>query len=344
MKLIKHMKSIFLIALILSQTACLMKTNETEIGVKIVRFSFLGEKGVQEEVFSPGQYHFYIPFFEEFRKLDTKLQTMSMTMNPRTGDSRFRDDLLFKTIDGNDISMDVVIQYRIDALKAPYLLQYVADSDSELKDTIMRAVARSLPRDIFGELKTEEFYIASKREEKAQKVKDALNAFWNDKGVLITSVLTDDYRFNAAYQKAIEDKKVADQQAEKNKSAQHATEEEYKKKLEDTQGQVNEMIAQVDGEFLQAKIEADAYYEKMMKIAEAIRAEGIAEAQAITELNKALAGTGGRTMVKLEIAKALKNKQIILLPLANGGMNLKTTNINDLLSVLGLKAAATQTP
>ena len=31
-----------------------------------------------------------------------------------------------KTIDGNDISLDVIIAYRIDPQKAPYILQYVA--------------------------------------------------------------------------------------------------------------------------------------------------------------------------------------------------------------------------
>ena len=41
-------------------------------------------------------------------------------------------------------------------------------------------------------------------------------------GIVVEKVLTKDYRFNQEYQKAIEDKKVADQQVQKNKSAQHA--------------------------------------------------------------------------------------------------------------------------
>ncbi|MEE3078079.1 MAG: hypothetical protein VX341_01985 [Bdellovibrionota bacterium] len=43
-------------------------------------------------------------------------------------------------------------------------------------------------------------------------------------------------------------------------------------------------------------------------------------------------------MVKLEIAKSLKDKKIILLPLTGGGMSSKTTNVNDLLSVHGIKS------
>jgi hypothetical protein len=37
-------------------------------------------------------------------------------------------------------------------------------------------------------------------------------------GIIVEKVLTNDYRFNPEYQKAIEGKKVADQQVEKNKS------------------------------------------------------------------------------------------------------------------------------
>ena len=40
--------------------------------------------------------------------------------------------MVFKTIDGNDISLDVIIAYRIDANKAPYILQYVARDDDNL--------------------------------------------------------------------------------------------------------------------------------------------------------------------------------------------------------------------
>ena len=41
----------------------------------------------------------------------------------------------------------------------------------------------------------------------------------------------------------------------------------------------------------------------------------MAEAKGIEKLNQALAAQGGKVMVKLEMAKALKEKKIILLPL-----------------------------
>jgi hypothetical protein len=94
------------------------------------------------------------------------------------------------------------------------------------------------------------------------------------------------------------------------------------------------MVAGADGNFRQAQIEADAYYEKQQRLASAIEAEGIAE------LNKALAGSGGEVMVKLKLAEALEGKPILLLPSTGAGMDLKTTNINRLLETYGARAVA----
>ncbi len=131
---------------------------------------------------------------------------------------------------------------------------------------------------------------------------------------------------------------MAEQVAEQNKAATKAAEEEYLKKLEDAKGEVNKMVAEADGRFRQAQIEADAYYEKQQRIAAAIEAEGVAEAKSITEMNRALTGSGGEVMVKLKLAEALEGKKILLLPLSGGGMDIKTTDINRLLETYGVRS------
>jgi hypothetical protein len=313
-------------------------TGETQVGVRTRKLGLFGPKGVEQQVYAPGATYFFAPYINDWNVFDTKLQNLEMTYSQLRGDRRTRDDLLFKTIDGNDISLDVIIAYRIDASKAPHILQYVARDDKALRDTIVRTVARSKPRDIFGELKTEAFYVAESRESQANKAKEALQAILGPMGVVIEKVLTNDYRFNPEYTKAIEDKKVADQQVEKNKSAQHAALEEYKRKLEEAKGEVNKLVADADGQYLKDKIEADVYLEQQQLLAKAIQSEGIAEAKGIQEMNNALAGSGGEAIVKLRIAEAIQGKRIILLPVSEGGMNLKTTDINRLIETLGIKS------
>jgi regulator of protease activity HflC (stomatin/prohibitin superfamily) len=332
------------VGMLFVQACVFYTTGDTEVGVRTRKLAFFAKKGVEDRVYAPGSTYFFLPYINDWNTFDTKLQNLEMTIQADKGDRKSRDDLLFKTIDGNDISLDVIIEYQIDPAKAPFILQYVAPNNEEIRQKIVRTVARSKTRDIFGELKTEEFYVADRRELQAESAKAALQKILEPMGIIVKNVLTKDYRFNKEYQKAIEDRKIADQQAEKNKSAQRAAAEEYLRKLEDARGEVNKIVAIIDGEYQQAKIEADAYYEKQKLLAQAIEAEGIAEARGIEEMNKAMALTGGEALVKLKIAEALQGKKILLLPLAEGGMNLKTTDMNQLIDTFGIRALSPAQP
>ena len=326
---------------ILNSGCILNKTQPNEVGVRTKKITFWGKKGVEPKIYAPGSTYFFLPLINDWNTFNTNIQNIEMTYTQGRGDLWGKDDLKFKTIDGNDIALDLVISYRIIPEKAPYILQYIGKNDLELRSSIIRTVARSRPRDVFGELETEEFYKAELRTEKSQKVKKILNDILNPYGILIERVLTKDYRFNTAYQKAIEDKKIADQKTEQNKSATKAKEEEYKRKLEEARGEVNKMVAEVNGEYEQAKIAANAYYSEQDKRSKAIQSEGIAEAKGIRKLNQALAEQGGKVMVKLEMAKALRNKKIYLIPSdSSNSIDLKTLDMNKLIETKGLQKIA----
>jgi hypothetical protein len=53
-------------------------------------------------------------------------------------------------------------------------------------------------------------------------------------------------------------------------------------------------------------------------------------------MKEAMAGTGGRTMVKLKIADALKGKRIVLFPTSDSALSLQSTDVNKLLESMGL--------
>lgn len=217
------------------------------------------------------------------------------------------------------------------------ILQNVALDDESLKECIVRTISRSKPRDIFGQLDTEEFYIAEKRYEKAELAKAELNQILEPYGVIVERISTRDYRFNPEYQTAIEEKKVADQEAERLKAETNAKEAEFKTLVQVAEAEIEKIKVKADGEYKRAVIEADAYFEQQQQIAEAIIAEGKAEAEAIREMNKALSGPGGENMMKLELANALLNKRIIMLPMGDGGLDVRTTDVNQLLQLFGVQ-------
>ncbi|HNR33754.1 MAG TPA: SPFH domain-containing protein [Candidatus Hydrogenedentes bacterium] len=343
----KHAHALRLIAaavLVACLAGCVPRsTGPTEVGVRTRKFPLMGPKGVENRVYPPGSTYFFVPFFNDWNTFDTRLNTLEMSGVNTKGDRRWGDDLLFKTVDGNDISLDIIVSWRIDPEKAPMILQEVATNMDELKENIIRAVTRSKPRDVFGELKTEDFYLAEKRSGKAHEVVKVLNEILSPYGVVVENVGTSDYRFNPDYQAAIEQRKVAEQRVEKARSTKMATEEEYRAKVEEAKGDVARMRAEADGAYKQAVIKADAQYKQMERQAEAILAEGRAEAEAIRKMNEALNGPGGEAVVKLAVAKALAGKRVALVPMA-GGFDVRSTNINALLELYGIKAAAQQAP
>lgn len=319
----------------------LYSTKPNEVGVRTRMVGVFGSAGVQPEVYAPGSTYFFLPIFNRWNTFDVNLQNMEMTAQVSKGDMLGRDDLNFKTIDGNDIGLDLIISYRVIPEKTPYILSYVAQNDRELRSKIVRVITRSLPRDIFGELQTEQFYTAERRAAKSEKAKNALNDVLMPYGVIIERVLTKDYRFNDDYQQAIEDKKIADQKTEKLRSEELATREEYKRKLEEAKGDVFKQIAKANGAYDVAIIEAEAYLKKQQNIAKAIIAEGKAEARGIQKMNEALAAQGGKVMVKLEMAKALAGKRIVLLPASSGNsIDLKTLDVNKFLETKAVQSLA----
>jgi len=66
----------------------------------------------------------------------------------------------------------------------------------------------------------------------------------------------------------------------------------------------------------------------------------VAVAKGIERQNKAMAGAGGRTMVKLRIAEALQDKPIVIVP-AGSGANLQRLDVNKLIeTMVGQEATA----
>ncbi len=95
---------------------------------------------------------------------------------------------------------------------------------------------------------------------------------------------------------------------------------------------MSQKIAEAQGQLAQAKLTADAELVRATNEAEAILKEAEARSKGIAKENEALGGAGGRTMVKLRIAEALKGKQLIFMPTGRGGTTLQTVDMNQILS------------
>lgn len=269
---------------------------------------------------------------KEFYVLDRTLQTMEMTGAVGRGDRREKDDLKIKTVDGSDVYVDVKVQFRIDSNRADEVLATSGPGD-QYKLKWARDYVRSMSRDYLGELTTEEFYDASKRNAKLLLARNDANKRLKPFAVIIDSIVIPRRpTFYKEYEDMIKRKKEADQtvhaeqskaQAAKQKQNTLIVQETNKKNVavEQFEGQMKQKVIASQAEAERAGKAADAYYEqhtvragaglyRMKKEAEAVLARKTAEADGIMALKKALEGEGGPNMVKLEYARRLKGIKI----------------------------------
>ncbi|MBN2798594.1 MAG: prohibitin family protein [Deltaproteobacteria bacterium] len=320
---------------------CTATTEATQVGVRTVNISLIGQRGVVQDTYAPSGTYFFLRPTSEWQVFDIGRQNLEMLREldrgARTGD----DSLRFKTVDGNDISVNVTVAWSVDATMTPYVLQFVGQNTEDVEVKLIRPVARTVVRDVLNQLTSEEFYTAERRFAMAEEARGILNTLLNREGVQVEQVLLGEHKFNPTYEQVIRDMKVAEQEAARLLSETEAAREEMKRDLERAKGQVSKAIEEARGEAEKRKLKADAIFFEREQQAAAILAEKRAMAEGLTERANALAGSGGKSMVKLKVAEALKGKKIVFLP-AGGGMDLRTTDVNDLLSVYGVKAASGQ--
>jgi regulator of protease activity HflC (stomatin/prohibitin superfamily) len=322
-------------------------THSTEVGVLTRRATFgglLGRPGIQTEVYAPGATYLFPMFLTDWHTYDVSLQNLVMARDPKKGDRTSEDDLFFKTIDGNDIRVDVTVAWAVDPKRAPYLLNKVGESTEQVKEKLVRPACRSVVRDVLNSLRSEEFYVSDKRFAKAAEARDRLAAVLEPEGILVRQVILGEHHFNPEYEKVIREKKLAEQHSERMRSEARAAGEEMKSELQKAKGSVNQTLAAAQGALDTAKLSADAQLFQNQKQAEALVAEKKAHAQGVRKQNEALAGSGGTALVKLKIAEALTGKDIVFLPGGKSGVGLQTLNVNQLLQAITAQQAARSAP
>jgi regulator of protease activity HflC (stomatin/prohibitin superfamily) len=331
-------------ALLLQLFGCTASTEATEVGVRTVNVSLLGGRGIQPEIYEQGQTYFFVRAFSEWTVYDVGLQNLQMLRSSAAGDRTGDDSVRFKTIDGNDVSVDVTVVWQVEPSRAPQVLAKVGGTNEAIADKLVRPIARTIVRDVLNKLTSEEYYQADRRYQMAEEARVMLTALLEPEGIQVSQVLLGGHQFNATYEGIIRDKKVAEQEGARLQSETEAATEEMKRDLEKAKGGVNKTIEQARGAAEMRKLEADAIFFERERQATAILAEKKARAEGLLARARALSGSGGKAMVKLEVAKALAGKQILFVP-AGGGNDLRTTDMNALLQQFGaLAVAGRQTP
>ncbi len=308
--------SIALLMVLLLGFSSYHATDSTEVGVRTIKW--FGPSGVQNEVYQPGSAYFFLPVFNEWDTFDTRLQVVEM---------KGASQLTIKTRDGNDLFVDVTFSYHIDPRKAPFIRQYVAKSDNELREKVFKTVVRSRTRDFLGALSTDEFTSTEDRNKAVESSKTGLQTIFDGYGIILERVAVMDYRFDPDYLKVITEKKVAEAKTLEVRAQMEAQREANIRMRNESEGQVKATIAAALGRYSNTVSAADADLDQKKIMAEAILTEGTNSSLAISKQREAIATAGGEAQIQLAFATNLMGKRIIMIPTGNG-LNLQTLDLN----------------
>jgi regulator of protease activity HflC (stomatin/prohibitin superfamily) len=303
-----------LAATTLSAGACTPHiTGPTEVGVRYNKVTSSTEE------MKPGATYFFMPVLNDWKTYDLSTQTLSMTADVASGDRLGKDDLRFKTRDGNDIETDVNVRWRIDPTKAAFLWKLVAPETQLVKERLVRPQARAYVRDVLNRLDSEEFYNPDLRFRAANDATELLAAHLRPYGIIIEQVLIGNFSFKEDYQRLINQRKEAEKQAEKLEAEILATQQANQARLQEQVAELTQRLTVTEGAYEQAKRAADAYVLRRQQEAQATLAEKGAVAQGIRKERDALNGSAGDAYVNLQLIDALQKKEIRQIPHLPGG-------------------------
>ncbi len=300
---------VLIAALSMTLAACTPHTTAaTEVGVqfnKITRSTTIAD---------PGATYFFAPIINDWTTFDVSIQNLVMSAKAQEGEHREKDDLRFKTRDGNDIETDVTVRWRIDPSRAAFIWQGVAPTTEALKERLVRSNGRAYVRDVLNRLDSEEYYNPDLRFAAARDATNLLARQLKPYGIVVEQVILGDFAFKPDYQRLINQRKEAEKQAEKLEAQILATLEANKANLQSKVAELTEQLTRAQGELEQAKRAADAYLVRRKQEAQATIAEKSAVAEGVRKERAALNGSAGDAYVSLQLIDALQKKEIRQIP------------------------------
>lgn len=282
----------------------------------------------------------YYPFIQDLYILDKREQEAPMTSANISADFPQGNPIILKTRDGGDVSIDLVILYKLISSQAGSVAQNTGIKE-QFKEKWIMDYTKTICRYEFGDLTISEFPDAEKRKKKIQSSTEELNRLLNPHGVFITSINFIDYRYYREYAEKIQERRLADKEVEEQIQRASAAKKNQDRVITEETKKLDVAVSRFGGELhqmeiaaqaeahkirsdgveylLKAKLDADAEYDRLEKEAASILAVKKAEAEGILALRKALEGAGGRNLVKMEYAKRLRNAKIIGTPVLRAG-------------------------
>ncbi len=246
---------VFVLAVALSGVAAgLVFIEPDALGVVITA---VGDGGIRPEPLSAGL-HWVIPFFERVERYTILRQTYTMSAIGTEGQISGDDSIQVRTKDGQQVYVDASVIYSIDPTK---MITLYKTWRNNYEDGLVRPSSRGIIRDVASQYGIEEI-VSSKRVEMELAITAELERVFSDNNLILQDFVLRNIRFSDEYALAVEQKQIAEQQAQQAKFVVESKKQEAEQARQIAQGAADAVVivAQGDAEarIIQAEAEAKA--------------------------------------------------------------------------------------
>lgn len=234
--------------------AGLVFINPEERGVVI---SALDSKGYRSEPLTPGL-HWIVPFAERVQRYTISRQTYTMSAATQEGQVAGDDSIRARTKDGQEVFIDASIIYAIDTSQ---VIQLHINWQNRFEDQVVRPAARNAIRDAVSQYGVEEI-VSTKRAEMENLITESIAEKMSQNDLVLVDFLLRDIHFSDEYAAAVEQKQIAEQQAQQAKLVVEQRKQEAEQARQVAQGQADAAVIAAKGaaeaRIIQAEAEAKA--------------------------------------------------------------------------------------
>ena len=256
---------IILVAAIILTTvgAGLVFLQADEYGVVISAFS---PNGYRSEALGPGL-HWILPFLESVRIYSIARQTYTMSSAAAEGQIFGDDSIEARTKDGQQVRIEASVIYAVDPTD---LINLHITWQNRYEEMVIRPVSRSAIRNAVSRFGVEEI-VSSKRSEMEQLITESLRASLTNNSLILSEFLLRDIRFSDEYAAAVEQKQIAEQQAQQARFVVEQRKQEAEQARQVAQGQADAAVIAAEGAAQARVIEANAEAEANQVIGQSLR-------------------------------------------------------------------------
>jgi len=270
---------VLVIALVMTTVSSgLVFTNPNQRGVVI---SAVQPQGYRTEALQPGL-SWIIPFAENVVFYPISQQTYTMSIAPSEGAIAGDDSIAARTLDGQEIYVDASVIFSIDPTKVVYVHINWQNTYVDL----IRAQVRGIIRDAVSQYKVDEV-VSTKRFDMVQSVEDNLRIKMEENGLILNDFVMRNIAFSPEYSASIEQKQIAEQQAQQAKLVVEQKKQEAEQVREVAKGAADAAVTRAEGEAQARLIQAQAEAKSMQLIAEVLKENpNLLNYQYITKLSE----------------------------------------------------------